>query len=419
MQGNPTPAIRQLILAAILTFAAALTLGCQDPVVVVLPATPDVESTVQARVQATAATVPTDTPVPTATPQPTATPAPTPTSTPTPTPTPEPTATPVPTPTPTPRPTATPRPTPTPIPPLESDPDLLLFGPKNGQIEHEPGDGLLEVFSGVETGEDVVVEATFHNPYTTFGQYWEHGFLLRNGSGIYQHWVSIDSRGRWIYFYRLGEPEAIGYQEVWSPELSNEPGGLNTLRVVMIGEKGWVYVNGKYQGSLNLSAITGRGWVQVFVDDDEEGTTRFEDFTIWKYGSSLADQLPDIGIIPTPTPPFAQLVSTASLVSYDDLFRYNERYIGEFVHYKGEVVQVTEQGENLYDLRVSVTEKEYYWENIVYLHYAGPRLLEKDIIEFVGKVEGLFMYESTFGVSITIPELTALQSHLVTKASER
>ena len=301
--------VRRIALAVILA-AAALALGCQqtEPVVVVVTATPDVEATVEARVQATVAAVPTPTPVPTATAQPTSTPVPiptntpvpTPTSTPTPTPTPSPAPTPTVTPTPTRRPTPTP--TPTPIPPLESDPDLLLFGPKSGQIEHESEDGFLEKFPAIATSEDVVVEATFHNPYSTRDQEWEHGFLLRNQGGNHTHWVAVESSGKWKYFHRLGESKAQGYQAIWSSDIDTAPGGENAFRVVMIGPKGWVYVNGKYQGSLDLSAITDSGRIEVFVDDDHEGETRFKDVIVWKWGPSLARQMPEIVVAPTPIP---------------------------------------------------------------------------------------------------------------------
>ncbi len=112
MQGIPTSAMTRFILAGILTLTAALTLACREPVVVVLPATPDVEATVVARVEATAAAAPTDTPAPPT--QPTVIPIPAPTETPVP----RPTNTPMPSPTPespvTPSPTATALPTATP-----------------------------------------------------------------------------------------------------------------------------------------------------------------------------------------------------------------------------------------------------------------------------------------------------------------
>ena len=370
-------------------------------------ATLNLPATVQAGIQATMTARPTATPLPT----PTITPAPT--ATPTPTPTLRPTATLTPTP------TLVPTPTLTPFPPLKSDPDLLLWGPSSESIIHEPGDGFLEVSDGVQTSGDVVVEATFHNPYSTVSNYWQHGFLLRNIEFDHFHWVSIDSYGEWLYFYRLGDGDDRGFDFSFSSFINTTPGGKNRLRVVMIGTEGWVYINGKYVGSVSLSAITGGGYIRAFIDDDYEGETRVERFTVWKYDSFLARQLPDVGVVPTPTPTFSQALSNAATVSYDELFRNNERYVGDVVRYKGEVVDVTEIGRNRYWILVDVTQDEYYWKDPVFLHYSGPRLLGDDIIEFVGRIEGLHTYESVFGASVTLPEITVIQSHIVTKAADR
>ena len=325
MSIKQTPYVKPWLTVIVLLFLV-VSLACATEEPPPPNPTPDIPATVQAIAATTIAqemaSQPTETPVPTATPKPTATtipkPAPVPTATPAPTatPVPTPTPTPVPTPTPTPTPVPTPTPTPTPtpiptltpIPPLESDPALLLFGPENGQIEHEPDDGFLEAFPGISTSEDVVVEATFYNPYSTEGEEWEHGFLLRSGTGNYFHWVSINSLGRWEYFHRLGDPEAKNRQIVWSSDVDTAPGRKNTLRVAMVGSRGWVYINGMYQGTLDLSAITEGGIVEAFVDDDHEGKTRFEDFTVWKWGESLARQMPEVDAptratgAPTPTP---------------------------------------------------------------------------------------------------------------------
>ena len=317
MSKKQTPYVN-LWLTVIVMLFLVVSLACATEEPPPPSPTPDIPATVQAIAATTIAeemaSQPTETPVPTATRKPTATTIPTPT--PVPTATPAPTATPVPTPTPapTPVPTATPRPTPTPtptttpIPPLESNPALLLFGPENGQIEHEPDNRFLETFPAISTSEDVVVEATFFNPYSTAGKEWEHGFLLRRVGGNHFHWVSIENSGRWKYFNRLGDPEEKDRQVVWSSDIDTAPGRKNTLRVVMVGSRGWVYINRMYQGTLDLSAITEGGTVKAFVDDDHEGKTRFEDFTVWRWGESLARQMPEVDAsprtmgAPTPTP---------------------------------------------------------------------------------------------------------------------
>ncbi len=125
----------------------------------------------------------------------------------------------------------------------------------------------------------------------------------------------------------------------------------------------------------------------------------------------------------TPTPtlsqiPFPQLKGMAAQVSYDDLFRNNERHVGEVVYYQGQIVQVLNDGKDRYQLRANVTQGVYLWEDTVYLRYSGSRMLENDIIEFVGKVNGLVTYKSIFGQEIAIPDISVIQTQLIAKASD-
>ena len=126
-------------------------------------------------------------------------------------------------------------------------------------------------------------------------------------------------------------------------------------------------------------------------------------------GSSASSQPPG------PTPTFQEAIAQATQVSYDDLFRNNDDYVGQVVHFEGEIIQVVEGSGDNYDLRANVTRGEYSWDDTVYLRYSGPRLLEDDIVEFVAEVKGLRTYEAIFGNRITIPELVVIQSRLVSK----
>ena len=95
-------------------------------------------------------------------------------------------------------------------------------------------------------------------------------------------------------------------------------------------------------------------------------------------------------------------------LSYDELLRNNEKYIGKIVYYKGEVSQISETGENKYILRVYVTKKEYSWDDDIYVVYSGNRILENDIIDLWGRVEGVKKYSTVLGATRSIPEITAL-----------
>ena len=62
----------------------------------------------------------------------------------------------------------------------------------------------------------------------------------------------------------------------------------------MIGTTGRVYINGKYQVKLDLSAITEAGRINVFLDDDSAGSTEFEDFTVWRWDEELVRRSPEL-----------------------------------------------------------------------------------------------------------------------------
>lgn len=100
-------------------------------------------------------------------------------------------------------------------------------------------------------------------------------------------------------------------------------------------------------------------------------------------------------------------------ISYDDLFRDNEDYIGCIVYFRGEIIQVREFL-GAYDWRVATGESQYlgYIEDIVWVNYSGPRFLEGDLIDFCGEVTGLKTYTAIFGQQVTIPEIKALWASL-------
>lgn len=109
--------------------------------------------------------------------------------------------------------------------------------------------------------------------------------------------------------------------------------------------------------------------------------------------------------------------SNAIEISYDDLMRNNEEHVGKIVYHEGEVIQVQNVFGNTYVLRVS-TEGPYYYDNVIWVNYAGDRLLEDDAVEIWGVV-GLKEYSAIFGNSVTIPEIDASILELVEKQSDR
>jgi hypothetical protein len=132
------------------------------------------------------------------------------------------------------------------------------------------------------------------------------------------------------------------------------------------------------------------------------------------------------GSVPLATPTPADTLETwkanpqyqnPATVAYDELFRNSEKYKGQFVRLKGEVVQVLGNPGD-WNLRVNVTEKgsygyTYYMDTVFVFSYSPDRVIEKDIIEFTAKANGVYTYESGLGASITIPSFTAFETPVV------
>ena len=98
-------------------------------------------------------------------------------------------------------------------------------------------------------------------------------------------------------------------------------------------------------------------------------------------------------------------------VSYDNLFRHNKDYEGKIVHFKGQIIQVQDDEEGGYVLRIATGKSSYgddYYEDIIMVGYKGERFLEGDLVDLYGYSVNLITYEAIMGNSITIPGISAL-----------
>jgi hypothetical protein len=136
---------------------------------------------------------------------------------------------------------------------------------------------------------------------------------------------------------------------------------------------------------------------------------------------SPENNLPIYSPIPPPsTLSINQIKYSAKIIPYDDLFRYNEQYIGEYVYFRGQILQTQLQYGDNYILRVGTKKSDYstsFYDEIIWVNYKGPRVLENDIIDIWGKVKGLKEYTAVLGNTITIPEIDAIQLEVLNKGS--
>ena len=104
--------------------------------------------------------------------------------------------------------------------------------------------------------------------------------------------------------------------------------------------------------------------------------------------------------------------------TYKEIARNPGNFTGQKAKFEGKVIQVAESG-NKVVLRVDVTKEEnefasggYLYTDTVYVEYTRKsenesRILEDDIINMYGTLNGTKTYDSVLGSSITIPYLIA------------
>lgn len=103
--------------------------------------------------------------------------------------------------------------------------------------------------------------------------------------------------------------------------------------------------------------------------------------------------------------------------SYKEIARNPKDYEGKPAKFRGQVIQVQESGDDIV-LRVNVTYEAFeylddgIWNDTVYVEYtrkseSESRILEKDIINMYGTLNGTKTYETVMGNDMTIPYFQA------------
>ncbi len=111
-------------------------------------------------------------------------------------------------------------------------------------------------------------------------------------------------------------------------------------------------------------------------------------------------------------------LSSCKEYTYKQIARNPNDYKGKNAKFNGEVIQVMENGNDVI-LRVNITKEAneyadsgYLYSDTIYVEYTyksdnESRILEDDIIDLYGVLNGTKKYTSTFGGDITLPYLLA------------
>ena len=96
----------------------------------------------------------------------------------------------------------------------------------------------------------------------------------------------LPARGRWIVAWRKGRnSEKQRYLRGQTCRFDTSAGGQNKLWLAAFGERGLLFVNGEFISMLDLSDVTGAGYIAVitgaFTGNEVAGAvTRYEDFLV-------------------------------------------------------------------------------------------------------------------------------------------
>ncbi len=105
--------------------------------------------------------------------------------------------------------------------------------------------------------------------------------------------------------------------------------------------------------------------------------------------------------------------------AWEELYRNNEKYIGQRVSYSGVVIQAVQIDPSQtrfadYQLLVSLGTQISLREIVIMLYeQADYRLLENDVVKFVAVVRGMNTYRSIGAGPITVPYMVVLELDLV------
>jgi uncharacterized membrane protein YcgQ (UPF0703/DUF1980 family) len=96
-------------------------------------------------------------------------------------------------------------------------------------------------------------------------------------------------------------------------------------------------------------------------------------------------------------------------ITYNDIAREPDKYKGVKIEFEGKVAQVQESGSDVI-LRVNITPEEYgIYKDTIWVNYTNSsdkrKILEDDIVDIWGVLNGTKTYTAILGNKITIPKV--------------
>jgi hypothetical protein len=161
--------------------------------------------------------------------------------------------------------------------------DIPTSSPLSGSLEDKK-DSKIEVFPASVNVKDFITEAVFYNPYSPSEGKWDYGFLFRRVTEDTLYAIRVTSEDIWSFAVKFGgDWNVIKEGTILMPTGANQS---NRLRIIVIGNNGWFFVNNQFITTLDTSGLTQTGDVRaatgIITDNEiENKVTQVESFAIW------------------------------------------------------------------------------------------------------------------------------------------
>jgi eukaryotic-like serine/threonine-protein kinase len=161
-----------------------------------------------------------------------------------------------------------------------------VFGPQDGNLEHDREDGLVAEFAPEVSIKNFIVEATFFNPHSSSLAPWNYGFMFRDDEKNDQYRFILEDDSEWVLQNNTGDTEGEIVHQGSATNMNLDEGGSNTIKIIANEDKGYFYLNNVFIAELDLSARMNAGDITIatgfYQDDEVDGEyTGYVGFTIW------------------------------------------------------------------------------------------------------------------------------------------
>lgn len=165
-----------------------------------------------------------------------------------------------------------------------------IFGPSTGSLNHDDNELFVPTFDSGINALDFLTEVTFRAPSESP---WSSGLLLRHTLENEAHVVLIHSDGSWRHLRTGQTDDDSTIQSGASSNIDPAANAENHVRVIALGNRGWLFINDTYEAELDLGSLVEYGSVGLlgswFQGEERPGlTTRFSGFIVREIQTAYA-----------------------------------------------------------------------------------------------------------------------------------